>query len=259
VAETWSVDTGGAGFRTGPNEVGACASDLALDGVPNRACSRTRIWVDNVCPASPVPADRLTATFPKERRRAVVRSDRRARIAGRLVSEDGAPVSGATVCALTRIDASRAPVILAAFASTNVEGRYRLALPRGASRRVFVHHVAGSEVIARHGLAVQSRVRPTLAVNPRGRLTNGERLTFTGTLPGPACSRRVVKVQARVGARWQVFRTDRSDARCRFSARYRLRATSEPAVYRFHALVPPQAGYPYERGHSAARSVSVRG
>ena len=43
-------------------------------------------------------------------------------------------------------------------------------------------------------------------------------------------------------------RTDRTDAGCAFTARYRLRATREARAYRFRALVPAQPGYPYLRG-----------
>jgi hypothetical protein len=67
----------------------------------------------------------------------------------------------------------------------------------------------------------------------------------------------VVKVQARIGKRrWQVFRTDRADRECRFTARYKLRSTRRARHYRFRARVPGQAGYPYEPGHS--RTVRVK-
>ena len=112
-------------------------------------------------------------------------------------------------------------------------------------------------MVARHGLGLRSIVRPTLAVKPDRRVRNGDRLRFSGTLPGPACVDRVVKVQARLGKRrWQVFRTDRTDGACGFTARYKLRATRGARRYRFRALVPQQAGYPFERGHS--RTVKVR-
>jgi hypothetical protein len=68
----------------------------------------------------------------------------------------------------------------------------------------------------------------------------------------------VVKVQARLGERrWQVFRTGRADAGCAFTARYRLHATERATRYRFRAVVPQAAGYPYQRGHSRTASVRV--
>jgi hypothetical protein len=259
VEGSWSVNTKAPAFTTGPNTVAACASDLALDGTPHRACGVRRIWVDNVCPASVVAGASLTARFANGRERISVRSNRPALVEGRVRGAEGEPVQGATVCALTRVALEGAPVVRAITASTNDAGRYRLAVPRGASRRVFAHHVTGSKVIARHGLTLRSRVRPTLGVSPTRGLSNGDSLRFAGKLPGPACSRRVVKVQARVHGRWQVFRTDRTNARCRFASGYRLRATTDGTRYRFRALVPPQDGFPYERGHSRSATVAVTG
>jgi hypothetical protein len=259
-AGSWSVDTAAQALLTGPNVVSVCAGDLALDGNANRDCARRNVWVDNVCPASPQRGVRLSARFAGAGERATVRSDRRASIEGRLLDADGAPVAGATVCALTRVAVDGYPVVVAETATTAGNGRYRLALPPGGSRRVFIHHASGSSVLARHGLTLRSRVRPTLSVHPDRQARNGDRLRFTGLLPGPACEQRVIKIQAKVGEnRWQVFRTDRTNGRCRFRARYRLRNTSRPTSYRFRALVPPQHGYPYERGHSTSRTVMASG
>ena len=137
-------------------------------------------------------------------------------------------MAGATVCALTRTRIAGAPIVVGALATSGPDGRYELELrARDPGREVFVHHAFGDRVIARHGLGVRSIVRPTLAVDP-GQARVGDRLDFTGTLPGPACGDRLVKVQARIGKRrWQVFRTDRSDSGCAFAARYRLRATRQ--------------------------------
>jgi hypothetical protein len=254
---TWSLNTAGSEFVTGPNTVAACAGDLALDGSPNRDCEQRSVWVDNACPASTVAATGLTARFHRAGKGTIIRSDRRAKVEGRLVDADGRPATGASVCALTRMARAHAPVVVAATATADADGRYRIELPAGASREVFIHHVTGNSVVARHGLTLHSRVRPTLEVRPRD-AENGSRLAFRGSLPGPACSQRVVKIQAKVANRWQVFRTDRTNGRCRYSARYRLRATSAGTSYRFRALVPPQAGYPYERGQSNVRTVVGR-
>jgi hypothetical protein len=256
---SWSVNTAALSFATGPNQVGACASDLALDSTPNRDCTEHKVWVDNVCPASSQGGTELTARFKGGRDRALIRSNRSARVQGRLLGPNADAVANAAVCALTRVARDGSPVVVARTAATDARGRYELALPRGASRRLFIHHVHGSTVVARHGLTLRSSVRPTLTVKPNQGLENGERLGFEGRLPGPACSRRIVKVQAKVGSRWQVFRTDRTNERCRYAAGYRLHATTASTKYRFRSLVPPQAGYPYERGHSKAKNVAVTG
>ena len=104
---------------------------------------------------------------------------------------------------------------------------------------------------------MRATAHPELDVRPNHGVSNHDRIHFAGTLPGPACADRVVKVQARLGKRrWQVFRTDRADTDCRFEARYKLRSTARAKRYRFRALVPQQAGYPYERGYS--RTVKVK-
>lgn len=250
-----AVPTTGPGFATGPNLVAACAEDLALDGAANRGCRGASIWVDNTCPGSGQPASALSAGFDGGPE-AAVGSNRRAVVRGRVTGSAGG-VAGATVCALTRTLIAGAPIVVGAVATSTADGSYELELPPGPSREVFVHHAFGDRVLARHGLVVRSSVRPTLAVDP-ARARAGDRLAFTGSLPGPACADRVVKVQARIGRRrWQVFRTDRTDARCGFAARYRLRATRHARRYRFRALVPAQDGYPYEPGHSKRALVMI--
>jgi hypothetical protein len=256
-SEAVAVPTAHSAFATGPgNVVRTCVEDLALDGAPNRTCERRELWVDNACPGSPVAgATELSASFSGGMS-GVVRSDEQGVVRGRLGGPAGA-IGGATVCALTRDRVAGAPVVVAATASAAPDGSYELRLPPGPGREVFVHHVSGERVVARHGLVLDSVARPTLAVSPKHRARRG-RLHFAGTIPSPVCANRVVKVQARIGKRrWQVFRTDRADAGCRFTARYRLRATREARTYRFRALVPEQTGYPYLRGHSATAKVGV--
>ena len=142
---------------------------------------------------------------------------------------------------------------------TDAAGGYAIELPAGASREVFVHQAWGDQVVARHGLELASEARPTLEILPRRTVRNRDRLRFTGVLPGPVCAERVVEVQARVGKRrWQVFRTARADGACRFSARYRLRATHRRTVYRFRAHVPEQRGYPYLPGDSDVEPKRVK-
>ena len=94
-------------------------------------------------------------------------------------------------------------------------------------------------------------------MRPNHGVRNHDRLHFSGTLPGPVCFDRVVKVQARLGKRrWQVFRTDRADAACASPPATSCGRPRDARRYRFRALVPQAAGYPYERGHS--RTVKVR-
>ncbi len=255
--ESAAVPTASSAFVTGPeNTVTACVEDLALDGTPNRACEQRRVWVDNACPSSAVGGGiALHAAFGEGGETGTTVSDRPATVRGRVAGAG----AGAAVCALTRVLIEGQPVVVGATALTRADGSYELELPPGPSREVYVHHVVGDRVIARHGLVLRSSARPSLRVQPNHGVRNHDRLHFSGTLPGPACFDRVVKVQARLGKRrWQVFRTDRADESCRFTARYKLRATRHARRYRFRALVPQAAGYPYERGHSRTVKVKVR-
>jgi hypothetical protein len=258
--EVRSVATTHPAFVTGPNTVSACAEDLALGGLANRSCEGRSVWVDNVCPASRHAAARLRAAFVGGGEHAVVRSDRGPMLAGRLTDRSGQPVRGATICVLSRVRRHGAPVKIAVTEPTDADGRYAVELPPGPNREIFVHHAHGAEVLSRHGLAVRSRVRPTLTVRAPRRARRGDALRFRGRIPGPACAGRLVEVQARlVKRRWQVFRTGRTDGRCRFAIRYRLRATTRPTRYRFRARVRRQPGYPYQPGRSAVRSKQVVG
>jgi hypothetical protein len=255
-AEAAAVPTASAAFVTGPdNVVSACVEDLATDGFANRTCEPRQVWVDNACPASAVGGGTaITGGFGTELIAAGLgRSDRSSVIRGSVIN---AP-AGATVCALSRVGSD--PVVVDATATTEADGSYALRLAPGPSREVFVHYVVGDTVLARHGLALSTSVRPQFGVRPTHRVRNHDRLYFTGRLPGPACSDRVVKVQAKLGKkRWQVFRTDRTDANCAFTARYKLRATQNARRYRFRALVPQAEGYPYERGSSRTFKVKIR-
>ncbi|HSI80308.1 MAG TPA: hypothetical protein VK919_06610 [Solirubrobacterales bacterium] len=254
------IATAQGAFATGPNLVSACAKDLALSGAANRACTRRRIWVDNACPASLRLGTRLAAAFAGSRARAAVDSNRRALVTGRLTDEAGGGVARGSVCVLTRTARAGSRVRVAAVRRTDAGGRYAIPLPPGPSRRVFVHHAGADSVVARHGLELRSRVRPALRVRAPRRASTGDRLRFAGRLPGPACSRRSVAIQAQVAKRrWQVFRTARTNRRCRFATAYRLRATSDPVVYRFRVRVGRQPGYPYEPGTSPVRRRRVGG
>lgn len=254
--ESAAVPTTNPAFITGPgNTVNACVEDLALDSAANRRCQSIPLWIDNACPASAVGGGTaLSAGFGDgSADSTLVWSDQRAVIRGR-VDDAG---TGATVCALTRVLIDGEPIVVGATATTGPDGAYAVELPAGASRDVYVHYVVGDQVIARHGLVLRSAARPSLAVHPNHGVRSHDRLYFNGALPGPACGERLVKVQARLGkGRWQVFRTDRTDSACAFNARYKLRATSKAKRYRFRALVPQAAGYPFERGYS--RTVKVK-
>ena len=256
---TQALATSADPFDTGLNELSICAADLALDGVSNSDCAGERLFVDDVCPESSVGAGSvLSAQFPGGKNKIRVRSDHGVRLKGKLRTEAGEGVAGATVCALVHVRLDGAPYELVRTDVTGDEGGFRLRLPAGPSREVYLHRVFGNQVLARHGLSTAANVRPSFEVTPgkrAGPVSGGDRLRFRGRLPGPACANRDVKIQAKIGKRrWQVFRSPTTDRSCRYRTRYRLGQTSSPTRYLFRTKVRKQAGYPYGAGVSTVRA-----
>jgi hypothetical protein len=255
---TATLNTSEAPFATGVNEVTLCGSDLALEGQPNRGCVAEDVFVDNICPESSLGAgSKLRARFAGAEKRVRLRSTDRPVVVGTLTSDSGDGIGGSKVCALTRVALPGQPYEVADVAKTRADGSYRLRLPAGASRKVFVDRVFEGEVLMRDGLRTEASVRPSFRIKPGGEaeIETGGRLRFRGKLPGPGCEARVVKVQAKIGKRrWQVFRGIRSDDDCVFKTRFKLRATSERTRYLFRVRVPEQADYPYLAGSSTVRA-----
>jgi hypothetical protein len=165
-------------------------------------------------------------------------------------------VAGAEVCVLSRVAGGEER--LEATVRADGSGRFSHSLRRGPSRVLRLVHRHGTELVERE-LGLSVRARPRLKVGPRSRLRNGQVARFRGKLPGPVASGRVVVLQARVGRKWQAFKSARTGTDGRFAARYRFRATTGRRLYRFRAVVRAQHGYPYLPGASPVRRVLVSG
>jgi hypothetical protein len=82
---------------------------------------------------------------------------------------------------------------------------------------------------------------------------------FRGTIAGaPSASRKVVELQVRKGKGWMTFRSTRL-RNGRFSEGYRFTRTAGTTKYVFRARVRAESGFPFETGHSAPVTVTVRG
>ena len=258
---TATLATSSPPFATGANQVRLCASDLAVNGNPNSACANADVFVDDLCPSSSVAAgSRLSGRFAGDGRTVTVRSDRRVAVEGALTSDSGDGIRGAKVCALTRALAPGEPYRVADVAKTRGDGTYKLRLPPGASREVFVDRALEGAVLMRAGLRTNARVRPTFQIKSGGnsRTGGGGRIRFRGKLPGPGCDGRIVKVQAKVGKRhWQVFRGIRTSDECVYRTGFTLSSTSRRTRYQFRVRIPEQRDYPYAAGSSPVRGVVV--
>jgi len=189
-----------------------------------------------------------------------VRYGQSARLAGRLVTIDGAPLRNA------RVDVLEAPTGAARFKPltalrTSRSGRFSFTAPQGASRTVRFRY-PGTDTIRAATSDVQLRVagKTSLRVSDRFAL-NGETVTFAGQLRGrpiPA-SGKLVELQAHVRGRWRTFATTRAGAHGSWRYAYRFDGTRGRQVYRFRARLPRESAYPYDSGSSATVSVTVRG
>jgi hypothetical protein len=100
----------------------------------------------------------------------------------------------------------------------------------------------------------------SLAVNRRT-VRNGDAVAFSGRLVGGHVPEggKLIDLQAFYRGGWRTFATPRTDARGRWSYRYRFGATRGVVRYRFRARIRREAAYPYELGYSRRISVIVRG
>lgn len=251
-AHSFALDTESPPFREGANSVTACVSDVGWPA--NEVCASRQISVDNGCRSSgSAPASGIDVAFADGRAVATTPSNRRAVVRGRL---GGSGLGNADVCVFSRVAGQDEG--LEGSARADDGARFSYSPPRGPSRELRFVHRHGSHLVERT-LALRVRALPRLKVGPRSRLANGQTARFRGKLPGPGAEGRVVILQARVGGRWQEFKSARTGPEGRFRARYRFRATTERRLYRFRAVVREQAGYPYLKGASPVRRVLVAG
>lgn len=193
--------------------------------------------------------------------RVVLRFGAATDLSGRLVADDGSAIAGATLEVVSLPRRPGAAAVPVGTTTTDGDGRYRWRVPPGASRTVRVGYRArardaGYATSAAVDVLVRSAAR--LRVVPRS-LRNGQAVRFAGQLLGERPGRRVaVVLEARVGRRWHPFARVRADARGRFAARYRFRATTRTRTYAFRAVLPRDADWGYEAGRSNGVRVRVR-
>lgn len=255
----FELPTAKGGFRQGPNQVRACVADLAQTADANRACATRVVRVDNACPLSDVGGARLSAHFEGGGERLRVRGNRAVRVVGYVRDATGTPLAGARVCVAARARGTGLAERVLATPRTNAEGRFTARLPAGPSREIRVAHWPDRERALERYLEVRAQAVPRLTLRPKRTLRNGQRVRFHVSLPGPGAGGRRVEIQARARGRWVPVTSGRTDARGRWRGHYRFRSTTGRRTYSFRALVPRQAGYPYEPGRSAVAKARVVG
>ena len=256
----FEIDTTGAGFRQGPNELRVCAADFAPEATANRTCESRTVRVDNECPVSGITGSVLRAHFEGAGTRATTPSDEPATVVGSLTDAGGDPVRGAEICVATRVDVAQGPPErVIATPTTGGDGRFRVRLPAGPSREVRVAHWHGAHAVIERYLELRSKVVPRLSLAPSRGVTNGDSVRFDVSIPGPSEANRRVAMQARGTGKWVRIAGGRTDRGGRWSGTYRFRNTTGTRTYAFRAVVRRQPGYPYEPGHSKTQELKVTG
>ncbi len=103
-----------------------------------------------------------------------------------------------------------------------------------------------------------AHAQPTLLRSPRKLETatgfgSGDRCRARGRAAASSCSQAAPPGSKR----WVTFRNATANAQGQFHASYRFTHTTRKITYRFRAVVPDQAGYPWVGGNSAPVRVRV--
>jgi hypothetical protein len=256
----WTLNTESYPFHNGINTVQLCASDFATLSNPNTTCSALReIEVDNTCVNSAVAGGaQLSAQFSSTNTdTTTVEYGSNATIMGRLLTNAGDPVANATLCVKTQIlDIDPRPVNTTSI-TTDSNGHYAYTVPAGPNREVMIGYRHDTTQVARD-VRYYSHVQPTLIVTPE-QIANGKAVQFSGQLPNPSSAGRVVVLQANPpkSTRWITFRRATANGNGVFGSNYRFSSTTRKTTYRFRAVVPEQAGYPWLEGTSGMVKVRV--
>lgn len=213
------------------------------------------------------PSDdaRLTAAFAKGADILTTRFGTAAVVRGKLVDGRGAPIANARVELLSRNASPGSSLVDKGGARTRPDGSWTMVMPRDASSRTlsfrYRSHLGDAKPVAEVSLTLRVRAAVALAVTPKNASSRGA-IRISGRLLGTPLPARgkLVELQARGkgGGRWITFRTVRSDARGRYSTRYRFRNTVGPVTYVFRARAREEAAYPFLTGTSRVVSVRVR-
>jgi len=204
----------------------------------------------------------------KRRSRTVLRMRPSARfgrtipLSGRLTTPGGNPLAAATVEVWERVGLPTAEWRRVSEVRTNRTGRFRYKALQGPGRTLKFRY-PGTATIRARSTQVDLRVRAVTSFRAsRGTVVNGEEVRFFGRLKGGQYGAigKLIHLQVFTRGRWSTFATPRaSRSTGRWSMPYRFTATRGLVRYRFRALVPREASFPYETGASRSRTVTVRG
>lgn len=200
------------------------------------------------------PNGRVSATYGGER---VVKTvwGKRIAITGKLVNENGSPITGAVVDVLERARGGNAFGVVATVVTAS-DGTFAYLVPVGASRMLrFAYRYRSAAADYAHTTDVEMLVRAKVRMRATRRVSGSRPLHFRGRIPA-AVEGSFVLLQARVGSRWQIFEKARIRRNGKFHAKYVFRRTHVPTTFRFRALFAGKDASNLERARS--RTAKVR-
>jgi hypothetical protein len=182
---------------------------------------------------------------------------------GRLTDAAGAPIAGAVLDVVSKVERPGAPDTPLGTVTTGEDGRFSYRLARGASRAVRFEYKAYTldpAPVSSAAITLGVRAGIGLKLRPR-RVRNGRQVRFRGRLrggPGRKGTRVSIDVLVPDARRRVPIGSVKADAKGRFRFAYRFRRTLVKARYRFQARLVAQPGYPYRGATSRRVSVLVR-
>jgi hypothetical protein len=183
-------------------------------------------------------------------------------LTGRLTMPGANPLADAVIEVWQRVKLGGATWLRISQVTTSRTGRFRFKALKGPSRTLRFRY-PGTATIRARSVTVDLRVRAvtSLRVN-RPHVVNGEEVRFHGRLKGRQRGEtgKLLYLQVFTRGRWSTFATPRANRSSGlWSYAYRFTGTRGRVRYRFRALVPREATFPYETGVSHSVHVTVRG
>jgi hypothetical protein len=195
------------------------------------------------------------------RTRLHVRFHHRIRLHGRLTNGAGVPFAATQIEVFQRVHVAGAGWTPAGELQTSKTGRFSYLAPAGVSRTLRFRYGGTATIRAAHRDVVLKVGALTTFHVSRHSVINGETVRMHGRLRGGHVpdGGKLIALQVFLRGGWHTFATTRSHAHGRWHYDYRFDGTRGRQTYRFRAMVPHEATYPYATGVSNRARVVVRG
>jgi hypothetical protein len=202
----------------------------------------------------------ITARFATTRKRAMrVRYGSRPTVRGRLVNDQGQPITAAGVAVLQRLKRAGADPVQIATVTTGADGTFSYKLPGGPSRTMTFAYSAFTndrEPTATSSLRTVVRAQLSARISPRT-VGAGKKVTLTGRLRLLGREGVQVQIQARDASQWRTIAVVSTTRDGDFRWRYRFKPSGAGRTFAFRARVASPI-YPFASGSSRPVLVRVR-